>query len=720
MAVASDHALPQGFSKDVVGYCDPLSVRPGEVLGFKLSTWGTAAEGAPVELAIVRLVSGDSRPHGTGLIEEPLQADLPATVTVSHQPLITGSYGVVQGLPTLEAGTVELKLFPTLLRAERCTVFTMGAVTVSISADGFYLVWAGGDLFIQTSVQLRRWYHLSVTFGHGSVHLAVQKLPGGAAEPAGNWQARAAGELVLEGNLIFAARAPGDAHFNGRLEAPSITGGDAVVAAWDFSRAVDSARLVDTSGHDHHGTLYQTPTRAVAGATWDGTVQSYHVDPSHYGAVHFHEDDLTDAGWTDSITWQVPDDLPSGQYALRARLQGAVDDWAANADGNGEDYIPFFVRARPGKPGAALAYLVPTASYLAYANQRLGFSDTVFGDPRLRNANDAFLYAHEDAGYSMYEYHRDHSGVHFSSRLRPVLNLKPKTGTWAFNADTHITAWLDAIDEPFDVVTDEDLHLEGAAALAPYRTVITGTHPEYYSTEMREGLSDWLTTGGRLMYMGGNGFYWRVAFDPANAAIMEVRRAEDGTRAWIANPGEYYHQFSGEYGGLWRRLGKPPNELVGIGFAAQGFDGGTYFRVQPGALDPRVAFAVEGIDAGELWGQFGNQGGGAAGEEIDRYDERLGSPAHAIVLATSENHRPGMLRVKEEFHMTVPLGNDPEVRADIVFFEVPGGGAVFSTGSISYAGSLAHAGYDNEIARLTGNVLRRFLDPQPFELPPQA
>ena len=159
---------------------------------------------------------------------------------------------------------------------------------------------------------------------------------------------------------------------------------------------------------------------------------------------------------------------------------------------------------------------------------------------------------------------------------------------------------------------------------------------------------------------------------------------------------------------------------MGIGFAAQGFDGGTYFRVQPGALDPRVAFAVEGIDAGELWGQFGNQGGGAAGEEIDRYDERLGSPAHAIVLATSENHRPGMLRVKEEFHMTVPLGNDPEVRADIVFFEVPGGGAVFSTGSISYAGSLAHAGYDNEIARLTGNVLRRFLDPQPFELPPQA
>ena len=222
------------------------------------------------------------------------------------------------------------------------------------------------------------------------------------------------------------------------------------------------------------------------------------------------------------------------------------------------------------------------------------------------------------------------------------------------------------------------------------------------------------------MYMGGNGFYWRVAFQEDNSAVMEVRRAEDGTRAWIAEPGEYYHQFGGEYGGLWRRLGKPPNQLVGIGFAAQGFDGGTYYRAQPGALDPRVEFIVQGISdlaEGDAWGGFGNQGGGAAGEEIDRHDVTLGSPAHAVVIATSEDHRPGMLRVKEEFHMMEPLGNDPKVRADMVFFEVEGGGAVFSTGSISYAGSLAHNDYHNEIAMLTRNVLTRFLDPDPFTYP---
>ena len=50
----------------------------------------------------------------------------------------------------------------------------------------------------------------------------------------------------------------------------------------------------------------------------------------------------------------------------------------------------------------------------------------------------------------------------------------------------------------------------------------------------------------------------------------------------------------------------------------------------------------------------------------------------------------------------------------MVFFETPDGGGVFSVSSISYAGSLAHNGYNNNISRITENVLRRFLDPKPL------
>ena len=42
------------------------------------------------------------------------------------------------------------------------------------------------------------------------------------------------------------------------------------------------------------------------------------------------------------------------------------------------------------------------------------------------------------------------------------------------------------------------------------------------------------------------------------------------------------------------------------------------------------------------------------------------------------------------------------------------GGAVFATSSIAWAGALAHHGYQNNVSRLTANVIRRFLDPTPF------
>jgi N,N-dimethylformamidase len=68
-----------------------------------------------------------------------------------------------------------------------------------------------------------------------------------------------------------------------------------------------------------------------------------------------------------------------------------------------------------------------------------------------------------------------------------------------------------------------------------------------------------------------------------------------------------------------------------------------------------------------------------------------------------------------DFHHQVMTGADnPHVRADMVFYECPNGGAVFSTGSIAWAASLAHAGYDNNVSRITDNVLRRFIDDAGF------
>ncbi|MDA1189777.1 MAG: hypothetical protein O2854_08905, partial [Chloroflexi bacterium] len=52
---------------------------------------------------------------------------------------------------------------------------------------------------------------------------------------------------------------------------------------------------------------------------------------------------------------------------------------------------------------------------------------------------------------------------------------------------------------------------------------------------------------------------------------------------------------------------------------------------------------------------------------------------------------------------------EPRVRSDMVYFETPNDGAVFSVGSISYIGCLSYNDYDNNISRITENVLRRFI-----------
>jgi N,N-dimethylformamidase len=47
-------------------------------------------------------------------------------------------------------------------------------------------------------------------------------------------------------------------------------------------------------------------------------------------------------------------------------------------------------------------------------------------------------------------------------------------------------------------------------------------------------------------------------------------------------------------------------------------------------------------------------------------------------------------------------------RGEIIYFETPGGGAVFAVGSITYCGSLWRQGFEGPISRLTENVVRRF------------
>jgi N,N-dimethylformamidase len=286
--------------------------------------------------------------------------------------------------------------------------------------------------------------------------------------------------------------------------------------------------------------------------------------------------------------------------------------------------------------------------------------------------------------------------------------MRPKGELWQFTADTHITDWLAAVGLDYDVITDDALEREGTALLSRYACVVTGTHPEYYSKAMLDGVARYLDLGGRLVYLGANGFYWRIAWHPTLPGTIEHRRSEDGMRAWFTEPGESYMAATGEYSGLWQRNGRPPNTLVGVAFAAQGFDIAAAYRRTEASRDPRAAFIFAGVED-EVIGDFGSIGGGAAGWEIDRVDTRLGTPHHALVLAVQTSSRA---ITGSEFNHTHSKISDtcPFVRCDMVFFETPRRGGV-SASSIwrPDAGPISQQRKpDHE------NVVRRFIDPGPF------
>jgi N,N-dimethylformamidase len=492
---------------------------------------------------------------------------------------------------------------------------------------------------------------------------------------------------------------------------------EALVGAWDFAvnltetgvRDVDS--VYDRSQHRLHGRLVNVPTRGVTGHNWSGAVFDFRHAKGEYDAIHFHEDDVGDSAWEPSLELTTDEQWQSGVYAVRI---------TASIDSRAEEFIPFVVRPRPGRPTAKVGLLLPTATYLAYANQRTladeeeDASESAFVP--VLGKEDLALHIHREWGASTYDLHLDHSGICYASWLRPVVNIRPKyrhpaSRVWQLNADLHLIDWLEHLGVRVDVLSDQDLHEEGTSLIKPYEVLLTGTHPEYCSSAMLDALEGYISTGGNMMYLGGNGFYWVIAFHPENRNIIEVRRF-GGSEPWASPRGEGVLSFSAEMGGTWRGRGRDPEKLVGVGNIAQGLEGAGYYVRHPDSYAPEVSWIFDGVDARERIGAFGLEGGGAAGMEIDSFNPRRGSPDHVYVLATSAGHGSLMMEVRENQGFTrafAGAATNPRVHGDMIYFRVENGGAVFSTGSISWCASLSHNEYENEVSQLTENVLRRFM-----------
>ena len=753
----------------IVGYCDRPSVAVGEPITFATSCYGEMSE---YRANIVRLIHGDLNVDGPGFKEEVIEAEVSGMYPARRQEIQLGSYGLVEDHPLLRGRngfSVQAMLWPTTVGKGPQGIMTkwleprQEGWALVIDAVGAVALWLGDgtgkvDAF-STGMPLSEkcWYLVAASFDVTTGQVRVYQDPirgalsnecsdvqlpkSGNAE--GSSRVRVSSEGAEDVPLVFGGwcaetdggRRVVGGNYNGKLDRPRVAcraltrvevaaavedplSLDDIAGAWDFAANITPAgirkfnELWDSSPNLLHGAVVNLPTRGVTGYSWTGREHRYVHAPSEYGAIHFHDDDLEDAGWETDFTWIVPTELDSGIYAARLEAE------------EHEDYVPFVVRPKAGRGKARIALLVPTVTYLAYANDHLALDGDWFELATARTPifqhQDLHHYQKRQYGLAMYDTHSDGSGVCYSSWLRPILNLRPKyrhalNRVWTFNADLHLVDWLSEMGHIVEFITDHDLHREGVSLLRDYKVVVTGSHPEYSSEAMLDALDRYLQDGGRLMYLGGNGFYWVTGVHPENPNVIEIRRW-GGTENWTAGAGEYYLSFTGEMGGLWRNRGRPPQKLVGVGFVAEGHDISTYYRRMPDSFEPGARWIFDGV-ADEVIGDFGLLGNGAAGAEIDSVDPALGSPRDVYLLASSEGHTRLMLEVRENFSVALPdLGGGEQalVRADMVYFRTPKGGGVFSTGSIAWCASLSHNGYDNNVSRITENVLQGFVGDEPL------
>ena len=725
----------------LTGYTDRWSVKPGETIQFMISSAG----GASFTLRFARHLCADPNPAGPGYREQPMPTPLDGGHPGMAQPAWLGSYGLARGFEADLSGglTFAATIWPTLPSGRQGLLSLSGAtsrMSLGLDSDGTFLEVVGADgvvARVSTGAPMlpRRWYDVAAAIGPDGTLSLVQRprhrlgtiRDAGAAAGQGAVPAAAVCDVHL-------AVLPGrEGHYNGKLERPTLRRGSdlqaalaalhrapdpadpALLAAWDFAHGIDGMTAAEIGPHRLHAALHNLPTRAVTGANWTGAVHDWKAAPEQYGAIHFHDDDQGDLGWQPSVALRVPDDWPSGLYSAHIRVAG------------GEDRIPFFVR--PRQPHCDTVLLAPTFTYQVYGCYvRPGRGAEIADRARAWGALTETPDMNPHFGLSTYNYHRDGSGVAITTLRRPMLDTRPcqislmdpapdGSGTGRICADSYILDWLDRVGVDCDVVTDHDLHAEGAALLAPYRVVIAAQHPEYHSERMMQALEEYLGGGGRLMYLGGNGFYWRAEPCAAAPHALEVRRAEGGIRVWATEAGESYHAFGGGYGGLWRRIGRPAHRLVGNGFSVQGRHLGFPYRFTDAIRDPRVAFMTAGLalEPGMAFGDSGCMGGGAAGFELDSADLHWGTPPDALVVAKGVVIHPDYGPVNEDMLVIRhPKKQEDWSCADMVFFETAAGGAVFSVGSMTYVGSLPPQGYANTLARLTTNVLQRFRDPAPF------
>ncbi len=419
------------------------------------------------------------------------------------------------------------------------------------------------------------------------------------------------------------------------------------------------------------------------------TVEPYKLGLWRYG---LEKEFVRNVGWFDNhgpraLMQTLPDEgaVESGvrwdnghgvhRQAVRAPERGGL--YYFQAKGASGAFCSFPLVVAPRRPQAPIAVIASTNTWNAY-NPFGGRSNYCMAvgflpEPVVNAKADMPRYRLTDYGewnsadeFAPLSFDRPEPYNSIPEQDRCTDSIEGRQGCHLAPAEWRMLGWLEREGFAYDLYSDQQLHAE-ALLLEAYRAVILGPHPEYWSRHAYRRVKRWVfERGGRLLYLGGNGLNCAVEYLNDDTAMRCLNRWPAGRES------RFHHALESEA------------NLLGVVYSDPGAMTAAPYRV----IEPdHWIFADTGLRQGDLFGETTLQqryGDGASGIETDKVSPS--SPKNTLLLARGCNPDEG--------------------GAHMVYFETPGGGAVFSAGSISYASALL---CDPAISRLTANVLRRFL-----------
>lgn len=335
----------------------------------------------------------------------------------------------------------------------------------------------------------------------------------------------------------------------------------------------------------------------------------------------------------------------------------------------------------PITPRQRIAVLASTNTWTAYNNfggrsnyvnaTRLPATPTVFAriDLDRYRAGTPSEHAAPDYEYCPLSFDRPEPLNQIEWCERPEDPIRGRQPSHLAAAEWRLLAWLEREGYQHDLYAEAQLH-DDTLDLDSYSVLVLSTHPEYWSRRMFARVKSWVhERGGRLIYLGGNGVDCEVVFED-DSTLRFLTQDEDP---------------NGSQENRMHRSYEPTASLLGVVFTHSGAMVSAPYRVLD---DSHWAFAGTGLRNGNLFGTRSLQErcpGGASGHETDK--RSANSPPGTVLLAKGLNPDDG--------------------GAEMVHYQVPSGGQVFSAGSITWPAAIL---VDKGVARITANVLNRFLE----------